>query len=143
MHWLALVSGLLLLSPLAASENQQLSSKKRESKSVSAPGSGGGLTRAAAVRNENVQVNRIDNDGLKESNIRLGNSVTLVPLIPVETSYFAAEHGRPGAELGALRPANPLSGWHGELFEFHRNSVWNARTFFQVGSVLPSRQNQY
>src|SRR5437773_4779454 len=34
-------------------------------------------------------------------------------------------------------------GWHGELFEVLQNSVFNARTFFQVGPVKPSRQNQY
>ncbi|HWQ53674.1 MAG TPA: TonB-dependent receptor [Bryobacteraceae bacterium] len=101
------------------------------------------LNGAASLRNENVQANRIDNDALKLANVRLGSSVTLVPQAPVEASYFATEHGRPPGELPVLRPAPPPSGWHGELFESLKNSVFNARTFFQVGGVKPSRQNQY
>jgi hypothetical protein len=102
-----------------------------------------GLNGAAAMRNENVQVNLIDNDALKEANIRLGDSVTIVSQPVVETGYYATEHGRPPGEALALRPAPPTSNWHGEIFESLQNSVFNARTFFQVGSVKPSRQNRY
>ncbi|MEO7650404.1 MAG: hypothetical protein ABIZ80_08035 [Bryobacteraceae bacterium] len=98
---------------------------------------------AAAKRNENVQVNRIDTDALKESNIRLGDSVTIVSQPLVEAGYFATEHGRPPGDQVTLRAVPLLSGWHGELFESHQNAVFNARTFFQAGSVLPSHQNNY
>lgn len=101
------------------------------------------LSSAAARRNENVAVNRIDMDGLREASIRLGNNFTLVPQPPVEQSTYATEHGRPASELIALRPVNHSSGWHADLFWNHQNSVFNARTFFQVGSVKPSHQNNY
>jgi hypothetical protein len=103
----------------------------------------GGLIDAAALRNENVQVNLIDNDGLKEANIRLGDNVTLLPEAPVDANYYATEHGRPAGEAPITRRASPLTGWHGELFESLQNSVFNARKFFQVGPVQPSRQNRY
>lgn len=99
--------------------------------------------RAASLRNENVQANRIDFDSLKLNNVRLGATVTIVPQPGAEASYFASEHGRPAGELSILRPGSAIRGWHGELFENLRNSVFNARSFFQVGGVLPSRQNQY
>lgn len=100
--------------------------------------------RAASLRNENVQANRIDFDSLKLNNVRLGISIVIQPQPPVEATYFAHEHGRPAGELPVLRPPAALpSGWHGELFENLRNSIFNARAFFQVGSVMPSRQNQY
>ena len=99
--------------------------------------------RAASLRNENVQANRIDFDSLKLNNVRLGDNVTIVPQPPVEASYFASEHGRPATELSVLRPGNPITGLHGEAFEYLRNSVFNARSFFQAGAVKPSRQNQY
>lgn len=99
--------------------------------------------RATSLRNENVQANRIDFDSLKLNNVRLGTNITILPQPPVEQSYYAGEHGRPGSELSVLRPASPAAGWHGELFENLRNSVFNARAFFQVGPVMPSRQNQY
>ncbi len=98
---------------------------------------------AASRRNENVQVNRIDNDAIKEANIRLGNNVTILPEAPVETNYYATEHGRPPGESPFLRPPAPPRGWHGEVNESHQNSVFNARTFFQVGDVQPSRRNSY
>ena len=104
---------------------------------------GPGLTRGYSLRNENVQVNRIDNDALKEANIRQGDTVTIVSQPRVETGYYATEHGRPPGEPVALRAADPLDSWHVELFEYLQNSVFNARTFFQVGPVLPSRQNRY
>jgi hypothetical protein len=103
---------------------------------------GAGLASAAARRNENVQVNRIDNDSLKEATVRLGDNITIVSQPGVDANFYAAEHGRPASEAIALRPS-ALTGWHAELFEAHQNSVFNARTFFQVGGVLPSRQNNY
>jgi len=98
---------------------------------------------AAAQRNENVQVHRIDNDAVKEANIRLGASVTFLAETPVQANYYAAEHGRPPAEspLPAARRAAPE--WRGEVYHNHQNSVFNARTFFQVGPVRPSRRNSY
>ena len=35
------------------------------------------------------------------------------------------------------------SGVHGSLFWNHNNSIFSARSFFQVGPVKPARQNQY
>ncbi len=111
---------------------------------AAAPAPASQATRAAAsLRNENVQANRIDFDALKLSNVRLGVNVTIVPLAPVEATYFASEHGRAPGELAVLRPAAAVSGWHAEFFEYLKNSIFNARTFFQVGPVRPSRSNQY
>ncbi|MBS1824805.1 MAG: TonB-dependent receptor [Acidobacteria bacterium] len=101
------------------------------------------LSSAAARRNENVAVNRIDKDVLKEANVRLGVNYAIVPLAPVETSLYASEVGRPGGELSVLRAAPIASRWHADLFANHQNSVFNARTFFQAGPVKPSRQNNY
>ena len=98
---------------------------------------------AAARRNENVPLYRIDNDVIKDANVRLGSRYTIVSEPPVEANHFAAEHGRPAGAAIALRPSAPLTGWHGELFESHQNSVFNARTYFQVGGVKPSHQNAY
>jgi hypothetical protein len=95
----------------------------------------------AAQRNENVAVYLIDTNAIKEANIRLGTTVQAVPEFAPETFHFATEHGRPAAETLLLRTAAPASDWHGEMFAWHQNSVFNARTFFQVGGVKPSRRN--
>jgi hypothetical protein len=98
---------------------------------------------SAAQRNENIQVHRIDNDAIKEANIRLGTNVTLLGELPAEASHFAVEHGRPPVRQPLLAPRRIAPDWHGELFQWHQNSVFNARTFFQVGPVQPSRRNFY
>ncbi|MGB9606060.1 MAG: hypothetical protein ACPL88_09315, partial [Bryobacteraceae bacterium] len=98
---------------------------------------------ASAQRNENIQVYLIDNDAIKEANIRLGTNVTLLGELPAEASYFAAEHGQAPAGQPLLSPRRSAPHWHAEFYELHQNSVFNARTFFQVGPVQPSRRNSY
>jgi len=95
------------------------------------------------MRNENVAVNRIDNNAIKEANVRTGVAPAFVEEFRAETGYYAAEFGRPAAP--APLPSAPVrvSGYHGEVFENHQNAVFNARTFFQAGPVQPSRRNQY
>ena len=139
----ALLFGLVLAVRPLCPQSAPKAPKSDATPPVQAAHTDGALTTAAAMRNENVQVNLIDNDSLKEANIRLGDNVTLVPEAPVELNYYATEHGRPPGEAVAVRPASPLSGWHGEVFEFLQNSVFNARKFFQAGPVQPSRQNRY
>ncbi len=104
---------------------------------------GATLGSAAARRNENVAVNAIDNDVAKEANIRLGVNYTVLNVVPVESSSYARELGKGATEVAVLRPTPAAAGFHGELFYFHQNSVFNARTFFQVGGVKPSRQSNY
>ncbi len=95
----------------------------------------------ASKRNENVYINRIDTGFIKELNVRLGDNVTIVEP-EVDRRNYATEHGQPPSDVIYFKPA-PLTRWHGNLFEEHRNSVFNARTFFQVGPVQPSYQNSY
>jgi hypothetical protein len=102
-----------------------------------------GRLEAGAQRNENVAIYQIDTNAVKEAGIRLGDTVTLITEPLVKQNYFATEHGRPPGEGVAVRPAAIPAGWHGEGYLWHQNSIFNARTFFQVGDVLPSRRNQY
>lgn len=98
---------------------------------------------AAAQRNENVVVYAIDNNAVKEANVRVGTRPTASSFSAIESGYFAAEHGQAPTAPVLLTPAVTVPSWHGELFEDHQNSVFNARTFFQVGPVQPSHNNHY
>ena len=95
-----------------------------------------------ARRNENIQINLLDTNAVRELNVRVGTTATIVQEFVAERGYWAAEYGTP--------PRNPIraepqkgSGVHGSLFWNHNNSIFNARSFFQVGPVKPARQNQY
>lgn len=96
---------------------------------------------STAKRNENVAIFFIDTNAIKEANTRVGAAATAVAEPRAESQYFAAEHGRPASETLVLRPAPASPAWHGDLGYSHQNSVFNSRTFFQVGPVQPSRRN--
>ena len=83
----------------------------------------------------------MDNNALKEMNIRLGATATIVKDIRPERGYFSAEFGNPPSpvlHVPALR-----GGFHGEVWETHQNSILSARSFFQVGGVKPAHENDY
>jgi hypothetical protein len=93
-------------------------------------------------RNENIQFNLVDNNALKELNIRVGASATVVDQFRPERGYFGSEFGNPPSATLHVQPsARP--GWHGNLFATHLNSAFTARSFFQVGDVKPARENRY
>jgi hypothetical protein len=93
-------------------------------------------------RNENVQFNLVDNGALKELNIRLGTTATIVREFAVANSYFGAEFGNAPKSTLALPGALKKSA-HGDLRWAHLNSLFSARSFFQVGGVKPARENEY
>lgn len=95
-----------------------------------------------ARRNENVRLTLIDNNVLKELNQRMGTTATVIRELRVDRRYFGREFGgRPGEPLHVA--PRPGAGFHGDLFWAHENSVFNARSFFQVGDVQPARTNDY
>src|SRR5713226_3966920 len=98
--------------------------------------------RGEGRRNENVQINLVDNNAARDANQRLGATATIVEEFRVERSYFSSEYGNAGR--GPIH-AQPQSGTgiHGNVFWSHNNSIFSARTFFQAGPVQPARQNQY
>lgn len=94
-------------------------------------------------RNENVQFNLVDNNSLKELNIRLGVTATLVEEFRADRNWFGAEFGNPPAATPHLSPMRAPAGFHGAVRWSHLNSILSARTFFQVGDVKPARENDY
>jgi hypothetical protein len=99
-------------------------------------------SKGEARRNENVQINLVDTYAVRELNVRVGVTATIIQEFAADQGYWAAEYGTP--------PRNPIrgqpqqgSGVHGSLFWNHNNSIFSSRSFFQVGSVKPARQNQY
>ena len=93
-------------------------------------------------RNENVQLTLVDNNVQKEINIRMGTSATIVREFDASQGYFGAEFGNPPRRQFHLGPG-VRRGFHGTFHETHGNSVFAARSFFQVGAVKPARSNDY
>lgn len=93
-------------------------------------------------RNENIQFNLVDNNVLKELNVRLGAVATIIEEFRPERGYFGAEFGNPPSAVLHLAPSRATD-IHGGLWYEHLNSVFSARSFFQVGDVKPARENRY
>ena len=93
-------------------------------------------------RNENVRITLIDNAVLRELNIRMGTTATVVEEFRADRNYFGSEFGgKPSSLLHLPEAAAP--GFHGNLHAAHNNSIFSARSFFQVGDVRPARENDY
>ncbi len=93
-------------------------------------------------RNENVEITLIDNNVLKELNIRMGTTATIVQDFDADKGYFGREFGGQPSRQVHLAPSG-ASRLHGSLYESHNNSLFSARSFFQVGDVKPARVNDY
>lgn len=93
-------------------------------------------------RNENVSLTLIDNNVLKELNRRMGTTATAVREFDAERKYFGGEYG--GSPSSPLHVSgSTTSDLHGTAKWTHNNSIFSARSFFQVGKVQPARSNDY
>ena len=95
-----------------------------------------------ARRNQNIQINLVDTQALMESLDRQGAQVIPVTEFSATRQNYAAEFGGVGPSPRIVSSARG-NAYHPELYGTHNNNRLNARTFFQVGGVLPSRRNQY
>jgi hypothetical protein len=93
-------------------------------------------------RNENIQFNLVDNNALKELNVRLGTTATIIQEFRTSNSYFGAEFGNTPSPVVA-GTSGLRRGFHGSVYASHLNSVTSARSFFQVGRVKPAHDNDY
>ena len=156
---LPLAFGLLLIwaeqsapseSPKAAGAEQKPAEEKRtELNLLGTTDSKAGESR----RNENVQFNLIDNNALKDLNFRLGTNATIVTEFQPERKYFGTEFGNNPTSLIHLNPVhlnpvhlNPLRrsrDFHGGVSFSRSDSIFSARSFFEVGGVQPAHENNY
>ena len=96
-----------------------------------------------ARRNENIFITAIDNNAQKEASIRVGMTATAISEFHASSRFFASELGvSPNSPIHLALGRNPKS-IHGNLYWTHMNSVFAARSFFQVGGVLPARENNF
>ncbi|HWE52302.1 MAG TPA: TonB-dependent receptor [Bryobacteraceae bacterium] len=94
-------------------------------------------------RNENVQFNLIDNNALKDLNFRLGTSATIITEFQPERKYFGTEFGNNPSPVIHLAPLSRSLDFHGGVSFTRSDSIFSARSFFQVGAVQPAHENNY
>lgn len=95
-------------------------------------------------RNPNIFIYRIDLNDLRNLlTLFRGPSPTYIPEFRADDNYFGAQYGAPLLSFQPLRPRTLLRQWHGSASATHQNSALNARNFFNVGPLLPSRITSY
>ena len=149
MHVLQLVLAVLLAftsqtTPPDSSKSAEINQKPPEDKRkelnlLGTTDSAEGESR----RNENAQFNLIDNNALKELNFRLGTNATITTEFHPERKYFGTEFGNNPTAPIHLGPIKGGRDFHGGVSFTHSNSIFSARSFFQVGGVQPAHENNY
>ncbi|MBI4481230.1 MAG: TonB-dependent receptor [Acidobacteria bacterium] len=99
--------------------------------------------RGAEERNPNDFVIRLDTNSITNELARTGTNLRFLNEFRSDRSYYGEPFGYPLRAVELASAGNILGSYHGSLYEFHQDSALNARPFFQVGSLLPSRRNQY
>ena len=94
-------------------------------------------------RNENVAITLLDNNALKENIKRLGTTATIVTEFKADARFYGSEYGNSAGSPLHLPGARQPSGLRGSATWSHNNSIFSARSFFQVGRVRPARDNQF
>jgi hypothetical protein len=126
-------------APKPPQPEQSTQSKATELNLLGATDSAAGESR----RNENVQFNLIDNNALKYLNIRLGTNATIFTELRPDRKYFGTEFGASPAAAIHLSSRNAPAAFHGGLSFTRSDSLFSARSFFQVGAVHPAHENDY
>ena len=98
----------------------------------------------ARGRLNNFVLDGIDNNSNDNGGLVLNTQVDAIQEFKIQTSSYSAEFGRAG---GAVINAVTKSGtnhYHGDVFEFNRNTVFDARNFFQTtGPKTAYKENQF
>ncbi len=72
----------------------------------------------------------------------MGATATLISTFEPDRNYWGGEFGdRPSSPLHLT--SQSVRAIHGMFYETHNNSIFSARSFFQVGGVQPAHQNDY
>jgi hypothetical protein len=94
----------------------------------------------------NEMIDGMDNNEREQGFIGISPSVDAIAEVQVETSNFTAEVGRSGGAVINIITKSGTDHFHGSLFEYFRNDIFDARDWFaKVGtSIKPEyRQNQF
>ena len=93
----------------------------------------------------NFLLDGIDNNSNDNGGNVLKTNVDAIAEFKVQTSNYSAEFGRSGGAVINATIKNGTNQFHGDVFEFLRNSTFDAKDFFELPTdkKAPFRQNQF
>jgi carboxypeptidase family protein/TonB-dependent receptor-like protein len=90
----------------------------------------------------NFMINGVNLNDMVQNQITFQPSINTVQEFKVDNSTFSAEYGRNSGAIVNIATRSGTNDYHGELFEFLRNDVLDARNFFDAKKP-PFRRNQF
>ncbi|HET8781678.1 MAG TPA: carboxypeptidase regulatory-like domain-containing protein [Pyrinomonadaceae bacterium] len=93
----------------------------------------------------NYMINGITLNNLTFSSISFQPSISTIQEFKADNSTFSAEYGESSGAVVNIATRSGANDFHGELFEFFRNDVLDARNFFELTSAEPTpfKRNQF
>jgi len=90
----------------------------------------------------NFMINGVNLNDMVQNQITFQPSINTVQEFKADNSTFSAEYGRNSGAIVNIATRSGTNEYHGELFEFLRNNVLDARNFFDA-TKPPFKRNQF
>lgn len=92
----------------------------------------------------NFMINGVNLNDMVQNQITFQPSINTVQEFKVDNSTFSAEYGRSSGAIVNIATRSGTNDYHGEGFEFFRNSALDARNFFErTTKPAPFHRNQF
>src|ERR1700752_3157640 len=92
----------------------------------------------------NFMINGVNLNDMVQNQITFQPSINTVQEFKVDNSTFSAEYGRNSGAITNIATRSGTNEFHGEVFEFFRNSALDARNFFErTTEPAPFHRNQF
>ena len=84
------------------------------------------------TRGATFQINGVNNDDSSENQNRQGVAISTVKEFQVISNSYSAEFGRGYGAVVLVQTKSGTNQWHGDVYDFHQDSSWNARSAFAL-----------
>ena len=84
------------------------------------------------TRGATFQINGVNNDDSSENQNRQGVALSTVKEFQVISNSYSAEFGRGYGAVVLVQTKSGTNQWHGDLYNFHQDSSWNATSAFSL-----------
>jgi outer membrane receptor protein involved in Fe transport len=92
----------------------------------------------------NFMINGVNLNDMVQNQITFQPSINTVAEFKVDNSTFSAEYGRNSGAIANIATRSGSNEYHGELFEFLRNSALDSRNYFErTPHPAPFKRNQF
>jgi hypothetical protein len=95
----------------------------------------------------NFMINGINLNDQVQNQITFQPSINTVQEFKLDNSTYSAEYGRSSGAIANIATRSGTNAFHGEVFEFLKNDVWDAKNYFAnsaaPNSIPPFKRNNF